>query len=169
MKKIIYSLIVVILTSTTVFSQNSETDPILKSKIKELSFMVGNWAGNGWMMNRNGKSEFSQTEKVQFKLDSTSILIEGKGISKGKVIHNALAILTYDKNKEHYSFRSYLPSGMTAEFRAEIIDNKLYWYPNENVRYIVWLNENEQWYETGEYKRGEIWHQFFEMTLGKQK
>ncbi|XCF05539.1 hypothetical protein ABI125_12490 [Tamlana crocina] len=168
MKQIIYSIAIAIFTTATVFSQNSETNPILKNKIKELSFMEGNWKGTGWMMNRNGKSEFSQTEEVQFKLDSTAILIEGKGISNGKVIHNALAILTYDKNKEHYSFRSYLPSGMTAEFKAEIIDNKLYWYPNENVRYIVWLNENKQWYEIGEYKRGEKWNKFFEMTLDKK-
>lgn len=168
MRQIIYSIAIAIFTTATVFSQNSETDPILKSKIKELSFMEGNWKGTGWMMNSNGKSEFSQTEEVQFKLDSTAILIEGKGISNGKVIHNALAILTYDKNKEHYSFRSYLPSGMTAEFKAEIIDNKLYWYPNENVRFIVWLNENKQWYEIGEYKRGEEWNKFFEMTLDKK-
>lgn len=131
--------------------------------------MVGNWKGKGWIMGKNGKSEFDQTEKIEFKLDSTAILIEGKGISNDKVVHNALAILTYNKSKDNYSFRSYLQSGMNAEFKAEIIDNKLYWYPNENVRYIIWLNENDQWYEKGEYKKEGNWNQFFEMTLDREK
>ena len=154
-----------ILISFSSFGQMSKTDSISKVKIKKLDFMVGNWKGNGWMMGRNGKSDFEQTERIQFKLDSTAILIEGKGLSNGKVIHDALAILTYDKNEENYSFRSYLPSGQNAEFKAELINNKLHWYPNDNVRYIIWLDENDNWYETGEYKQGENWNQFFEMTL----
>ena len=151
------------------FSQTSETDSISKAKIKKLDFMVGNWKGTGWMMGRNGKSEFEQTERIEFKLDSTAVLIEGKGISNGKIVHNALAILTYDKSRGNYIFRSYLPSGLNAEFKAEIIENKLYWYPNDNVRYIIWQNSNGQWYETGEYKRGNAWSQFFEMTLDREK
>lgn len=157
------------LTSIVGFSQTSETDSISKAKIKELQFMVGNWKGTGWMMGRHGKSEFDQTERIEFKLDSTAVLIEGKGLSNGKVVHNALAILTYDKIKGNYIFRSYLPSGLNAEFKAEIIENKLYWYPNENTRYIIWQNEKEQWYETGEYKIGQNWNQFFEMTLDREK
>ena len=165
--KNLLTILLTLLISFTSFSQTSETDSISKVKVKELAFMVGNWKGNGWMMGRNGKSEFEQTEKIEFKLDSTAILIEGKGKSNDKVVHNALAILTYNKAEDNYSFRSYLPSGMNAEFKAEIIDNKLYWYPNDNVRYIIWKNEKGQWYEKGDYKRDEEWTQFFEMTLDK--
>jgi len=150
------------------FSQSSETDSLSKSKISELSFMVGNWEGTGWMAGREGKSNFDQTEEIEFKLDSTAILIEGKGSANGKVVHNALAILTYNKAEDNYTFRSFLPSGQNAEFKAELIDKKLYWYPTESVRYIIWLNDNGQWYEKGEYKRGENWSQFFEMTLDRK-
>ncbi len=167
--KTFLTIIIALLVTINSFAQNSETDSISKAKIKELDFMVGNWKGTGWMMGRSGKSEFEQTEKIEFKLDSTAILIEGKGKSDGKVIHNALAILTYNKEDDNYSFRSYLPSGMNAEFRAEIIDNKLYWYPNEKVRYIIWQNDNEQWYEKGEFNRDGNWTQFFEMTLDREK
>ena len=58
------------------FGQSSETDSLSKSKISELKFMVGNWKGSGWMMGKEGKSNFEQTEKIHFKLDSTAILIE---------------------------------------------------------------------------------------------
>ncbi|WP_347175525.1 hypothetical protein [Polaribacter uvawellassae] len=167
--KFYLTITITLLISTLGFSQTSETDSISKAKIKKLDFMVGNWKGTGWMMGRNGKSEFEQTERIEFKLDSTAVLIEGKGISKGKIVHNALAILTYDKTNDNYIFRSYLPSGMNAEFKAEIIENKLYWYPNDNVRYIIWQNEKGQWYETGEYKRENAWSQFFEMTLDREQ
>lgn len=161
-------IFLLIFSINTSFSQSSETDSLSKSKITELSFMVGNWEGTGWMAGKGGKSNFDQTEEIEFKLDSTAILIEGKGTANGKVVHNALAILTYNKAEDNYTFRSFLPSGQNAEFKAELIENKLFWYPNENVRYIIWLNENRQWYERGEYKRGEDWNQFFEMTLDKK-
>jgi len=167
--KFYLTITITLLIATLGFSQTSETDSISKAKIKKLDFMIGNWKGAGWMMGRNGKSEFEQTERIEFKLDSTAVLIEGKGISKGKIVHNALAILTYDKTNDNYIFRSYLPSGMNAEFKAEIIENKLYWYPNDNVRYIIWQNEKGQWYETGEYKRENAWSQFFEMTLDREQ
>ena len=167
--KIILAIILAILISNISFSQNFETDSISKAKIKELNFMVGHWKGNGWMANRNGKSEFVQTEKIEFKLDSTAILIEGQGKANGKIIHDALAILSYNKTDDNYSFRSFLPSGKNAEFKAELIDNKLHWYPSENVRYVIWQNDNKQWYEKGEFKREGNWTQFFEMTLDRDQ
>ena len=163
------TILLVCLIAISGYSQTSETDSTSKAKIQKLDFMVGSWKGNGWMMGGNGKSEFKQIEKIEYKLDSTAILIEGKGFSKGKIIHNALAILTYNKNEENYILRSYLPSGINAEFKAEVIKNKLYWYPNKNVRYIIWQNEKGYWYETGEFKRENVWSQFFEMTLEKDK
>jgi hypothetical protein len=40
------------------------------------------------MMGRDGsKHEFTQTEKVQFKLDSTALLIEGLGTDQGQLVH----------------------------------------------------------------------------------
>lgn len=167
--KIILTIILTGLLTSQSFSQSFETDSLSKVKISDLGFMVGNWKGTGWMMGQGGKSEFEQTEVIQFKLDSTAILIEGKGKANGKVVHNALAILTYNKADNNYSFRSYLQNGQNAEFKAEMIDNKLFWYPNENVRYIIWLNEKGQWYEKGEYKREDTWNQFFEMTLDREQ
>jgi hypothetical protein len=151
------------------FSQSLESDSLSKAKISELEFMVGDWKGSGWMMGRDGqRSEFDQTEKIQFKLDSTMVLIEGLGTSQGKVVHNALAILTYDKSGDKLVFRSYLQNGQNGEFPAEIKDGKMYWFPNPNVRYIIGINDQGQWFETGEYKMGENWSQFFEMTLDKE-
>ncbi len=157
------------LLASHLFAQSTETDSISKANISQLEFMVGNWKGSGWMMGRDGqKSTFDQTELIQFKLDSTMVLIEGKGTAQGKVIHNALALLTYNKAEDKIAFRSYMQNGQSGDFPAELIDGKLYWYPNPNVRYIIWTTEKDQWYETGEFKRGENWTQFFEMILDRE-
>lgn len=165
MKRIMVFTIFVVFV-TLFHTQSLESDSVSKSKISQLEFMVGNWKGSGWMMGRDDqRSEFKQTEKIQFKLDSTMVLIEDMGRSEGKVIHNALALLTFDKEEDKLVFRSYLQDGQHGEFPAELIDGKLYCYPNSNVPYMIGLNEGGQWIETGEFQRGEQWTQFFEMTL----
>lgn len=164
-----------ILVSTLLFTtfianaQELETDKETQKAISQLEFIVGDWSGTGWMMGRDGqKHMFDQTEIIKFKLDSTAILIEGLGKSNGKILHNAMAVVRYNKTEKNYNFRSYLSNGRGGDFKAELIDGKFYWYPNDDMRYIIYLNDKGQWYETGEMKRGNEWFQFFEMILDKQ-
>jgi hypothetical protein len=155
--------------SYATLAQSFETDQQAKEQISKLAFMTGHWEGTGWMMGQDRqKHHFTQTEDIQFKLDQTALLIEGKGTSEGKVIHNALAIVTFNKKDNNYTFQSHLATGRGGEFRAELVDNKFYWYPNANLRYIIYLNDKGQWYETGEMNTGTTWFQFFEMTLTKK-
>ena len=72
------------------------------------------------------RHEFEQTEDIQFKLDGTILLIEGKGTSNGTIIHDALAIVSWDKENDKYNFRSYLVNGRKGEYKAELIDEKFY-------------------------------------------
>ncbi len=168
MKNLILLLFMNIALLPAISSQSFETDKEAQSQIQKLDFLIGDWKGQGWRTSPNGeKHHFEQTEKVQFKLDSTAVLIEGKGIAEGKVIHNALAVITSDKDSEAYSFQSFLQNGMKGTFKAEIIDGSLYWYPSENVRYIININQKGEWHEIGEFNRQENWMKFFEMTLIK--
>lgn len=161
-------LVLSIFFVTNSFCQSYQTDATSKSEVSKLAFITGQWKGQGWMMMAGGKkSVFDQTENIQFKLDSTAILIEGLGKNDGKVIHNAMAIVSYNKEDKNYVFQSYLQNGRRGEFKGELIDGKFYWYPNKNMRYIIELNEKDQWYEIGEMKRGDDWYQFFEMTLDR--
>ncbi len=149
--------------------QEYQTDNKAKGEISKLAFLVGDWEGKGWSMGRDGqKHHFDQTEKVSFKLDSTAILIEGLGKADGNIIHDALAVVSSKKDVENYIFKSWLSNGRGGEFKAEIIDGKFYWYPNENMQYIISLNEVGQWHEIGRMKQGEGWFKFFEMTLDKK-
>ncbi len=164
-------LIILVFTfiTTITFGQSTITDLTMQTELNKLKFMEGRWEGNGWMYGRDGfKSEFIQTENIQFKVDNTLLYIEGLGKSDGKIVHNALAIISFDKEKGHYNFRSYMANGMNGDFKAELIDGKLYWYPTDFIRYIIYLNKNNQWYEKGEMNRGGNWMQFFEMTLDRK-
>lgn len=162
-------LISFLLFTTITHAQDLDTDEVNKAAISKLAFIVGDWKGEGWMMGQDGqKHSFTQTETIRFKIDSTAILIEGRGMNNGKVIHNAMAILSYNQTDKYYNFHSYLANGREGKFKAELLDEKLHWYPMENMRYIISLNENGQWHETGEMKRGDQWFQFFEMNLDKE-
>ncbi|MBK9175260.1 MAG: hypothetical protein IPM46_02755 [Flavobacteriales bacterium] len=150
-------------------AQDLGTDKENQAAVRKLAFIVGDWKGEGWMMGPDGQRHaFTQTETIRFKLDSTVIYIEGLGTSEGRITHNAMAIISNNKRDGHYTFRSYLANGREGAFKAELLGDKLYWYPKDDLRYIIHLNEKGQWYETGEMKRGEQWFQFFEMTLDRQ-
>ncbi len=167
------STIVIILLFTSCmssFAQKSKTDTVAKQAISKLNFITGKWSGKGWIRGQDGKKHsFQQTEDIAFKLDSTALLIEGLGKSGKQVMHRALAIVTYNRGEKNYNFRSYLANGQHGVFKGELKDGKFYWYPQESMRYIITLNEKEQWYEIGEMKNDRDWFQFFEMTLNKKK
>jgi len=168
MKRLINLFIIVLLVIPMTNGQSTETDTLSQSKMKQLDFMIGKWEGSGWMMGFDGtKNDFDQTEHIQYKLDGTAVLVEGLGRSDGRIVHNALAIITFNKETDKYNFQSYLSTGRGGSFPAEIIDNKMYWYPRDNMRYVISLNEEGQWFEVGEMKRNGEWFQFFEMTLDK--
>lgn len=169
MIKQVFSILIGVLFAATVNAQIPQTDSEAKAAISKLAFMTGQWEGEGWMMTPDGqKHPFSQTEDIAFKLDSTAILIEGHGKTGNTVVHDALAVLTYNKDDKSYTLRSYLANGQQGDFKAELDNEKLTWYPTESMRYVILLNEKGQWQEKGEFNRGNDWFQFFEMTLDRK-
>lgn len=169
MKKLVFLLISWVMIPGGLLAQNFETDLESKSEILKLEFITGNWEGKGWMMGQDGqKHHFDQTENITFKLDSTAILIEGHGEANGRSVHDALAVISFDKESKNYTFTSWLANGRGGQFKAALIDDKFYWYPNENMQYVISLNEKGQWHETGEIRQGDKWFQFFEMTLDRK-
>lgn len=140
----------------------------------KLDFLTGDWEGNGWMYVQGGqKVTFEQTEKVQWKLDKSIVMIEGKGISEGTTIHDALAVISYDPNASAYQFQSWLANGLSGQYRVEVTgEQSLVWFlevPGRTIRYTLVINEKGQWFEIGEFKTGEdSWYKFLEMTLDKK-
>ncbi len=149
-------------------AQNYELNLEARKEVKKLDFLLGEWSGSGWMLNQSReKMTFEQKETVQMKINGTGLLIEGVGTSGGEIIHNALAIITKADGEGKYKFDSFLQSNQHGTFMAELKGDVLYWYPTENVRYVIRINEKGQWFEIGEANVGDNWYQFFEMTLDK--
>lgn len=170
MKKKLLSSLLILAFGYFGNAQAPTVDVELQQEMAKLDFMIGQWEGPGWSMGADmQRHTFDQTENIQYKLDGTAILVEGLGTTNGQVIHNAMAIITYDKEKKHYIFRSYLFDGKSGEYKAELIDGKFHWYLNDGMRYIINQNEKGQWYEIGQINRNGTWYPFFEMTLNKSK
>ncbi len=67
--------------------------------------MTGQWEGNGWKIRQDRTiHNFHQTEEIQFKLDSTIMVIDGHGISDGEIIHKAFALINYNKIEDNNNF-----------------------------------------------------------------
>ncbi len=175
MKKII----VLVFMSFSFFSTIAQTDPaVMKEAMNKLSFMAGQWSGSGWMYLEGGvRAEFTQTEDIRFELDGEALVIKGLGKSKDaasgkeRTVHHALAMVTYNPGSEDYDFRSYAVGRGSGNYKGRMIaEHTFEWtlnMPQGKVRYIITLNEQGQWFEIGEFARGDSWFKIFEMTLNK--
>ena len=108
-------------------------------------------------------------------MDGTVLLIEGLGRSTdasdaGTIIHNAFAVVSYDRDARVYRFRAYRANGNFVDAEASVAENTLVWGFRDaragEIRFTIRLDERRQWVEIGELSRdGRTWQKFFEMTL----
>ena len=73
-------------------------------------------------------SKFHETESVTPKLDGLVLEIEGLGTGDGgKVVHRALAILSFDERAKQYRFRAYDGMGHFTDADADCKGNAMTW------------------------------------------
>ncbi len=149
--------------------------------MKKLSFLAGEWKGEGWTEFVPGQRRTSPiVENVQPRLGGAVLLVEGLGKKKvpGQqeevVTHNALGIISYDEKAKLYRLRSYLANGLSVDAEASFTDEGFQWRfqapGNLSIRYTVKLTDKGEWFERGEMSQdGKTWRQFHEMTLQKVK
>ncbi|HMV46461.1 MAG TPA: hypothetical protein PLD20_15425 [Blastocatellia bacterium] len=179
MNKLIF-LIAFLLLPAAALAQSHGTGSA--EEMKKPAFLIGDWHGEGWIEMGPGKrSTFKQTETVQSKLNGTVLIVEGLG--KGKigntgeegVIHNALAVISYDAAAKKYQFRAFRADGNYIDAAATVGDKQLVWgfrdpQRGTEIKYTIKLTDAGQWREVGEFSMdGKQWRQFFEMTLQRAK
>jgi hypothetical protein len=142
--------------------------------MKALTFLLGEWEGNGWIaFGPENRNEFSQTERVESRLNGLVVLVEGTGKDKGsgesKVVHHALAVISYDLKAERYRFAAHTADGRYVDATATVGDRDVQWgfeSPWGPVRYTIQVTDDGEWFEIGENSRdGSSWQKFFEMRL----
>ena len=184
MKKTLLIIVGLCLGFMTTYAQPNEAAiEAQRSQMKKLERMVGQWQGSGWIQQGADKQNFNGTETVQSKLDGLALLVEGKFKSKGsakenekvineKVIHETLAVLSYNAKSQNFDFQTYLANGMGGKHELKITENGFEWgfqFPNGSTRYLIKVS-NDVWFETGEFSMdGKTWKKFFEMELKRVK
>lgn len=148
-------------------------------RMKKLAFLSGHWKGEAWILMGKEKSWAVQREWVAPKAGGKVLLIEGLGKEKladggeGKVVHEALAVVSWDAEKKAYRFEPYVAGRPNVSGALEVLgENRIAWgYTTERgrVRFTISLTPEGAWHEVGEATRdGQSWVKFFEMTLQKQ-
>jgi hypothetical protein len=145
-------------------------------EMKKLHFLLGEWRGEGWAMVGQKREGAKQTETVQSKVGGVALLVEGLGravADNNLIVHNALAVISYDVQKKSYRVSTYQASGVTIEAEATVGNNSLEWgFKTERgtVRFAIKLTEKGEWHEVGDFSPdGKTWYKFMEMTLQKVK
>tara|TARA_B100000965_G_C19583846_1_gene754786 strand:- start:1531 stop:2055 length:525 start_codon:yes stop_codon:yes gene_type:complete len=174
MKKEILSLMLFIfIVTSSNFAQESYYNTEHKSQMKTLELMLGEWEGSGWMFNRTSrqKETFTQKEVISYQLDSTALLIHGKGYANGQIIHDALAIITAD-TANTYSMSSFLGDGKRGVYQLnQKEDGSWEWRiqtEKGTIVYTIILTETT-WNEVGVFDMNGNLFPFFEMNLKKKQ
>ena len=145
-----------------------------KTEMSKLDKMVGKWSGTGWIQQGPKREEFVGTENVQRKLDGLALLVEGRFTDQkdsSRVIHETLAVLSYNPNTKIYDFKTYLASGRGGDLTLKANETNYEWgmeFPEGKILYTITIKDGV-WNEVGKITRdgGKTWLQFFEMNLKK--
>lgn len=81
-----------------------------RAAMKKLAFLAGKWTGEARVYQASGEpQERIQTEEAQYKLDGLILTIEGvaRAKSDGKVVLQALGIVSYDDRTRTYRMRAF--------------------------------------------------------------
>jgi hypothetical protein len=152
-----------------------------KEALKKLSWMIGEWEGVSEIYNVDGsKSVVNMREKAAYNLDSSIIVVNGKGYVKdsvsntNKMGHDAMAVVSYNAKEKKYRWNAWRnPGGIYTDLEIMAGDRSFEWgmeVPGGKTRFKAHLNEKGQWVETGEFSRnGKDWINFMSMTLDKVK
>jgi hypothetical protein len=128
-----------------------------RAAMKKLAFLAGKWSGEASVLTGPGQFvDLSQTEEAQFKLDGLVLMIEGIGRTKpdGKLVIQALGLISFDDNSGTYHMRAYNGGQwLETEVRLAAGERSMSWgfalggmETNSTLR----LNDKGEWTERAE-------------------
>ncbi|MDQ8197411.1 hypothetical protein QEH56_04590 [Pelagicoccus enzymogenes] len=160
----------------TLQAQMPDVKAPVQAAMQELSIMVGDWEGTSWTMSPDGtRQNAAVRESIQWKLDETVLLIEGRGTDENdQKVHHALATLCFDPLTRNYKFDTHTFQGLNTQASFEVLEAnaKFRWgyeIPGGQIRFTITFTENgHRWHEKGEFSPdGERWFPTMEMNLQK--
>ena len=176
MKNLLLTLSFFCILHATIAAQPGMTpDSITKAAMEKLALLTGQWSGTGWIQMGRDKHFFNQSENVIQKVNQSVIVIDGLGTDNetNQVIHQAFAIVSYDKAAQKYLMRAFRGDGNSVDADFEVApDGSFVWgftHPQAGrMKYTIRMTDGK-WIETGEMSRDNTtWFPFFEMTLSRK-
>ena len=123
-----FAIFILLSSGFAVIGQDAASVELRKTEMKKLEKMAGQWKGSGWAQYAQGKETFTGGEIVQKKVDGLALLVEGKFTNTaGKVIHETLAVMSYDDKLAGYRFNTFLANGMTGEHDLKVFPDRFEW------------------------------------------
>ena len=175
--KIVTILLVVFLLVRQSDAQPTVMDPA--PNMHKMSFMTGEWQGEGWSMTRAGKNLSHITEKVECKLGCNLLVVSGLGTktdsttNEVSIVHEAFGVITYDKAADKHMIRAYKNEDVVVTDIVFLEEKLFQWSipaPGGTVRFTVDFRQPDTWKEFGEYSQdGATWWKSMEMELRKVK
>tara|TARA_R100001015_G_C4631324_1_gene193746 strand:- start:2011 stop:2532 length:522 start_codon:yes stop_codon:yes gene_type:complete len=155
------------LFSLPLLSQDHGNRELTKALVA-LDGLIGEWEGEGYIINQQQERiTFKQHEMIYYDLDSNIIMVEGKGMSGERIVHDARAIISPSDSANHFEFYSFLAGGRKGKFTMIKSENEINWYidvPNGEIKYTITLKDDE-YHEIGQFGSGGQWYPFMEMNL----
>ena len=149
--------------------------PATAERMAPFAWLVGEWHGSGWFVAPDGsRHTFESREGVTPKRSGNALLVEGRHHPAGqpdRIMHDAIALLTWDSRAGAYRMRTALANGQGGDFPVEPGPNGLTWRidtPGGAIVYTI-TNNGGVWIERGS-RTGPDGQSvdFFEMALRKR-
>lgn len=177
MRKRVMVWLLTALTLTTVSRASAQNFP---PEMERLLFLVGDWAGNGWVDDGAGPQTFSMKVSAKYKAGGGMMAVEGLGTEgfPGRperfIIHRVYFVVGFDWKEKVFRLHSFLFLEGLVDAIPTVGPNVFTWgyqegFMRRHIRYTIRLNEKKQWFEIGELSsdNGKSWRKFFEMTLDR--
>jgi hypothetical protein len=165
--------IALLLSASQLIAQDAKVN---RENLRKLDFMTGNWKGEATIQQRGSAPiKVVQEEKIEWRLDSLLLTVEGTGrdpLTK-KVNFHAFAIIAYNQQTKQLGMKSFTMEGRQTEAYFNVVaDNQYTWgfdVPTGKIKYSITISpQAKTWVEKGEFSPdGTQWFPFMEMNLTK--
>lgn len=164
---------------SVLFAARSAVPPAAVTAMEPLTWMIGNWSGQGTYSDREGRHAVLQSESIQSELEGALLVVRGTGRTPdadgkaGEVSFRAFGVFSAGDSAGTFRFAAW-QGGQFVDARATLRDDgSLVWgFPTPDggeVEYSIRRVEPDVWHETGSYRRpGMDWVPTFEMTLRRE-
>lgn len=152
--------------------------------IDKIAWLAGEWEGSATFdRGPQGKSDVISWERVTRVAGGTALMVLGRHYrrntdgSRGELVHDAAALISFDDKTGTYRFNSQLSTGQHGAFAAEMQGAIFVWTietPRGPIRYRIQRDDAGRWSERGEMcpqdaASGAACREFFSMVLARTK